>query len=128
MIALGWFLLIYYLERFFHLSDDCFAHWLSCRNGKRRTPAFRITRSDKRVQTSLNNLSDVTELKDKNSVYWVERGGRRNQIIYLRSAPLEIASVLREELFSKNSSILMTSATISRKGSTQFFRDQVGAI
>ena len=79
------------------------------------------------VQTSLNNLSDVTELKDKNSVYWVERGGRRNQIIYLRSAPLEIASVLREELFSKNSSVLMTSATISRKGSIQFFRDQVGA-
>ena len=43
----------------------------------------------KRVQSFLNNLSDVADLKDNNSVYWLERGGRRNQIIYLRSAPLE---------------------------------------
>ncbi len=81
----------------------------------------------KRIQAYLNDLSDISELKDKNSVYWIERGGRTNQIIYLRSAPLEIATVLREELFSKESSVLMTSATISRKGSAQFFKNQVGA-
>ncbi len=81
----------------------------------------------KRVQAYLNDLAEVVEQKDENCVYWLERGGRNNQIIYMRSAPLEIASVLREEIFNKDSSVLMTSATISRKGSAQFFRDQVGA-
>lgn len=81
----------------------------------------------KRVQSYLNDLAEVVEQKDKHSVYWLERGGRSNQIIYLRSAPLEIATVLREELFAKESSVLLTSATLSRKGSTQFFRNQVGA-
>ena len=74
----------------------------------------------KRVQSYLNNLSEVADLKDKNSVYWLDRGGRRNQIIYLRSAPLEIATILNQELFSKDSSVLMTSATLSRKRSAQF--------
>ena len=74
----------------------------------------------KRVQAYLNDLAEVVEQKDKNCVYWLERGGRTNQIIYMRSAPLEIASVLREDIFNKDSSVLMTSATISRKGSAQF--------
>ena len=69
----------------------------------------------KRIQAYLSDLSEVIEQKDENSVYWLERGGRSNQIIYLRSAPLEIATVLREELFAKDSSILLTSATITRK-------------
>ena len=81
----------------------------------------------KRIQAYLSDLSEVIEQKDENSVYWLERGGRSNQIIYLRSAPLEIATVLREELFAKDSSILLTSATITRKGSAEFFRNKIGA-
>jgi len=81
----------------------------------------------KRLQSYLSSLSEVIELKDQNSVYWLERGGRKNQIIYLRSAPLDIASLLREEIFSKDSSVLLTSATITRKGSADFFRKQIGA-
>jgi ATP-dependent DNA helicase DinG len=81
----------------------------------------------KRLQSYLSSLSEVIELKDQNSVYWLERGGRKNQIIYLRSAPLDIASLLREEIFSKDSSVLLTSATITRKGSADFFKKQIGA-
>ena len=65
------------------------------------------------MQGFLTGLSDVVELKDENSVYWVERTGKKNQIIHLRSAPLDIAQVLDEELFKKQSSIVMTSATIT---------------
>ena len=81
----------------------------------------------KRVQAYLHDLSEVIEQKEKGSVYWLERGGRSNQIIYLRSAPLEIATVLRQEIFSKDSSVLMTSATLSRKGTAEFFSKQIGA-
>ena len=40
---------------------------------------------------------------------------------------LEIAPILKEEVFSKDSSVLMTSATITRKGSADYFRKEVGA-
>ncbi|MGA1116326.1 MAG: ATP-dependent DNA helicase [Opitutales bacterium] len=81
----------------------------------------------KRLQGYLSDLAEVIDQKKPDSVYWLERGGRSNQIIYLRSAPLEIAPILKEEVFSKDSSVLMTSATITRKGSADYFRKEVGA-
>ena len=45
----------------------------------------------------------------------------------MRSAPLKVAEILREELFSKQSSIIMTSATLTRKGKADSFkREEVG--
>ena len=81
----------------------------------------------KRLLAYITALSEVVELKNDNDVYWLERGGRRNQIIYLRSAPLEVSRILKEQLFSSNSSILMTSATITHKGNANRFQTQVGA-
>ena len=81
----------------------------------------------KRVQGYLNGLSEVVELKDEKSVYWLERTGKKNQIIHLRSAPLVIAEILRERLFSKPSPIVMTSATLTRKGKADSFKSLVGA-
>ena len=81
----------------------------------------------RRMQGFLTGLSDVVELKDENSVYWVERTGKKNQIIHLRSAPLDIAQVLDEELFKKQSSIVMTSATITRKKDPSYFSTRIGA-
>jgi len=81
----------------------------------------------KRLQGYLSDLTEIVEQKNLNSVYWIERGGRTNQIIYLRSAPLEISNILKEELFSKGVPVLMTSATITRKGRASFFKAQVGA-
>ena len=49
----------------------------------------------RRMQGYLNGLAEVLDLKDPNSVYWIERTGKQNQIIHLRSAPLEIAKALR---------------------------------
>lgn len=81
----------------------------------------------KRMQGYLMGLSEVSELKDEGSVYWLERAGKKNQIIHLRSAPLDIASVLRRDLFGKQTSIIMTSATLTRKGKADCFKSQVGA-
>jgi len=80
----------------------------------------------RRMQAYLNGLSEILELKDENSVYWLERTGKQNQIIHLRSAPLDIAQVLREQLFNRDVPIFMTSATLTRKGTAQAFRAIVG--
>ena len=69
----------------------------------------------RRLQAQINGLSEILELKDENSVYWIERTGKQNQIIHLRSAPLDIAHVLKEQLFSRDVSVIMTSATLTRK-------------
>jgi ATP-dependent DNA helicase DinG len=80
----------------------------------------------RRMQGYLNGLAEVLDLKDSNAVYWIERTGKQNQIIHLRSAPLDIAKALREQLFARDVSVLMTSATLTRKGTAKAFRSTIG--
>ena len=65
----------------------------------------------KRLQSYLSGLSDVIELKDQNSVYWL--AGRAKEQHLPAECTLDIASLLREEIFP-SSSVLLTSATITR--------------
>ena len=53
------------------------------------------------MQSYLNGFK-IIELKDENSVYWLERTGKQNQINHLRGAPLEIARVSKEQLFDRD--------------------------
>ncbi len=90
------------------------------------TTKLEIKDQAKRMQGYLNGLSEVFDLKNPDAVYWMERTGKKNQIIHLRSAPLKVAEILRDELFAKKSSIIMTSATLTRKGKADSFRKEVG--
>ncbi len=45
-------------------------------------------------------------------VYWVERSGRTRRNLVLNAAPIDVAEYLRRRLFQKNTSIIMTSATL----------------
>lgn len=47
------------------------------------------------------------------SVYWVERGGKTHQNISLHFAPVDVSAYLRERLFGSETSVIMTSATLS---------------
>ena len=46
-------------------------------------------------------------------VYWVERAGKAQQNLALNAAPVEVAEFLRRRLFGGDTSIIMTSATLS---------------
>lgn len=48
-------------------------------------------------------------------VYWVERGGRTQRNLSLNAAPVDVADYLRERLFGKQTSVVMTSATLAVK-------------
>lgn len=61
------------------------------------------------------------------SVYWVEREGRRRQQTVLYSAPIEVAPVLEEALFRAVDCVVMTSATLAVGESMDYFRGRVGA-
>ena len=90
------------------------------------TTKLEIKDQVKRMQGYLNALSEVFDLKNADAVYWMERTGKKNQIIHLRSAPLKVAEILHDELFERQSSIIMTSATLTRKGKADSFKQEVG--
>jgi len=46
-------------------------------------------------------------------VYWVERGGKARTNVVLNAAPVDVAEYLRKRLFNRDTSVIMTSATLS---------------
>jgi ATP-dependent DNA helicase DinG len=61
-------------------------------------------------------------------VYWVEVSGERTQRVLLASAPIDVGPVLREQLYSRVPSVILTSATLSAGGRHGFdhFRTRLG--
>jgi ATP-dependent DNA helicase DinG len=49
-------------------------------------------------------------------VYWVERGGKAQRTLTLNAAPIDVAGYLRRRLFGSDTSVIMTSATLSTTG------------
>jgi ATP-dependent DNA helicase DinG len=49
-------------------------------------------------------------------VYWVERSGRGQKNLTLNAAPIDVADYLRRRLFGSDTSVIMTSATLSVSG------------
>jgi ATP-dependent DNA helicase DinG len=52
-------------------------------------------------------------------VYWVERGGRGLKNVELNAAPIQVADFLRRRLFGTDTSVILTSATLSMSGSVE---------
>ena len=46
-------------------------------------------------------------------VYWVERAGKAQKNVALNAAPIDVAEYLRKRLFAQETSVIMTSATLS---------------
>jgi ATP-dependent DNA helicase DinG len=61
------------------------------------------------------------------AVYWVETSGRRQERTKLVSAPIEVGPMLREELFSKVKTVVLTSATLAVGGRDfNFMKNRLG--
>jgi len=61
------------------------------------------------------------------AVYWVESSfSRRWRRLTLAAAPIDVGPILREHLFEKVPTVVMTSATLAAGGSFDFFRSRIG--
>ena len=64
------------------------------------------------------------------AVYWVEASWTRRQVrrVKLYAAPVDVGPALREQLFQKVPTVVMTSATLSvgRDGKFDFFQSRIG--
>ena len=80
-----------------------------------------------RLKTYQTGLRQWLGVADEGSVYWLERSGRRQQIVTLRTAPLDIAPHIRDHLLERGTSVLFTSATLAMGGGIEPFQARIGA-
>lgn len=77
----------------------------------------------RRIRQARFDIDFVLRQNDKNFVYWLERRGRG---IFLQASPVDVSELLREKLFDKVDTCVLTSATLSANGSFNFIRDRLG--
>jgi ATP-dependent DNA helicase DinG len=92
------------------------------------------------ASTRLSSLSAGLEQwllqKQEDAVHWIERtesrsGAQKGSVrMMLRSSPLDVGDYLREHLFRKVPSVIMTSATLStgNENGFVFFQKRIGAV
>ncbi|MEO0795060.1 MAG: helicase C-terminal domain-containing protein [Verrucomicrobiota bacterium] len=82
----------------------------------------------RRLQDMLTGIQHALELKHgEQQVYWLEQAGRKRNIVQIRSAPLNVAEALRETLFNRGTSVVVTSATLASGNNMDSFAQRVGA-
>lgn len=77
----------------------------------------------------LANIEFITELGDKQWVYWIERTGAKSErgfVVSLHAAPISIARFLADGLFALKDSVVLCSATMNVAGSTAFISHRIG--
>ncbi len=60
---------------------------------------------------------------DKSFVYWIERRGRG---CFLQATPIDVSSILRDKLFDKLDTVVLTSATLAVAGTFDFAEKRLG--
>jgi ATP-dependent DNA helicase DinG len=68
-------------------------------------------------------LTFLFESSEKNYVYWYER---RNKGVFVAATPIDVSQILREHLFEKFESVVMTSATLTVGGRFEYIRSRLG--
>lgn len=77
----------------------------------------------RRARQARFDLEFVVSQSERNYVYWLERRGKG---IFLRASPVDVSELLREKLFEKVDTCILTSATLSSNGSFNFIRERLG--
>ena len=60
------------------------------------------------------------------AVRWMERRGRRTPNLTLSAVPLDLAPVLKEALFDRTETVIVTSATLAAGGEFTFLEERLG--
>ena len=87
----------------------------------------------RRVQELYVSLEFCMENEDRNTVFWIERrsfqGRGKNAArvhIFLQATPIDVSGILRQSLFAKYDSVILTSATMAVSNTLEFLRSRLG--
>ncbi len=90
------------------------------------TRADEIRDQQLRIESYRTVLLRFLELDFDDHVAWVERIGKTRRIVSLRSAPIDLAPVLRQILFRRHTSVALTSATLATAGGMDPYLARIG--
>lgn len=77
----------------------------------------------RRIERCESTLFELFERDQPGSVYWFQRSGRG---VFLNLTPIDVGPILREKLFGKKESVILTSATLTVGGEFSYFSKRVG--
>ena len=80
-----------------------------------------------RLRAIRGGVDEWLGLSNQGHVYWAEKSGRRQTIVTLRSAPVDVAPELERCLFGVGVSVVCTSATLALAGEMGPFAAAIGA-
>lgn len=66
-------------------------------------------------------------MTEKDHVYWMERQGTRGRGLALTAAPVEVGPLLKDQLFGRDFTVIVTSATLAVRKSMDYFQRRIGA-
>lgn len=82
----------------------------------------------RRLREIHGTLRLFLDQEDDESVYWVQKGGQDGESVSLHSAPINVADRLRDMMFGKGRTCVLTSATLSAgEQDLSYFRKRIGA-
>jgi ATP-dependent DNA helicase DinG len=86
---------------------------------------FAFTRRAQELQVQ---LGFAMESEEKNTVFWIERRrtGREKLNVSIQATPIDVGPILRECLWSKLDSVVLTSATLAVGGGFEYVRQRLG--
>ncbi len=73
-------------------------------------------------------IEEFLDLREPLFTYWIEAGSRRDTDVTLCSSPSEVGEIIGPMLFREDSSVIMTSATLSVNNDLSYFRSRIGAV
>ena len=70
-------------------------------------------------------LNSAVSHPEANSIHWLTLSGDNN-FVSLCTAPLAVADILREHLFSEKECVVLTGATLSTEGNFEYIKERLG--
>jgi len=87
-----------------------------------------VETKQKRLTAYRDAIKSWLDLARDGDVHWAEMADRRRELVVgLRSAPLDVSAELRRRLFTRDTSCVLTSATLATGSTVEPFRERVGA-
>lgn len=75
--------------------------------------AQELTECNRRLAELRESVATFLGQSEESYVYWIERGGKLQKNLSLCAAPSDVADYLRARLFNVDTSVILTSATLS---------------
>ncbi len=84
-----------------------------------------VTAMARRAAELRRELVFLIESEEKSYVYWYERRGRG---LFLVATPIDVSQILREQLFDRFDTVILTSATLAVGGRFDYLKQRLGVL